>query len=207
MWSPGGDPHTGEGDGLVIFDAAGTPLWVSTEALRILAYPNSANGNSAELARTRCSCLFRPAPVETPAADRLVEHLISGRRRYFCRRTWLDTVSDGDGRSAFAVLLERSRSWEALTAAIANRFHLSPREHESLTLLGEGLTSKEMAERMRISPNTVKAFLRVIMIKLRVSNRSSIVGKVLGADGHESHAHARRRGSGPRPAHPTTVDI
>jgi len=184
-------PHVGEADGLVIFDATGSPLWISSEAQRILAYPHSTNGSSAAVARTRCSCLFRPAAADTPAVDRLVAHVTSGRRRYFCRRVCLDAVSDGDGRSAFAVLLERSRSWEALTAAIANRFHLSPREHESLALLGEGLTSKEMAERMRISPNTVKAFLRVIMIKLSVSNRSSIVGKVLDADGHGPHTHAQ----------------
>ena len=178
------------GEGLVIFDATGGPLWISAEALRILAYPHSTNGNSAAVALTRCSCLFQPTAAETSPADRLVPYITSGRRRYFCRCAWLDPVSAGDGRAAFAVLLERSRSWEALTAEIANRFHLSPREHESLTLLGEGLTSKEMAERMRISPNTVKAFLRMIMVKLRVSNRSSIVGKVLGADGHERRKHA-----------------
>jgi DNA-binding CsgD family transcriptional regulator len=34
---------------------------------------------------------------------------------------------------------------------------------------------------MNISPNTVKAFLRLIMVKMRVSTRSAIVGKALTA--------------------------
>jgi len=41
--------------------------------------------------------------------------------------------------------------------------------------------SKEIAERMKISPSTVKAFLRLVMVKMSVSTRSGIVGKVLGS--------------------------
>jgi hypothetical protein len=42
----------------------------------------------------------------------------------------------------------------------------------------QGLTSKEIANRMNISVNTVKAFLRLIMVKMNVSTRSGIAGKV-----------------------------
>src|ERR1019366_5904497 len=42
-----------------------------------------------------------------------------------------------------------------------------------------GLTSKELAMRMHISPNTVKAFLRLIMIKMEVATGSAIVAKLL----------------------------
>ena len=48
-----------------------------------------------------------------------------------------------------------------------------------LLYLLEGLTSKQIAERMSISTNTVKAFLRLIMIKMDVSTRSGIVGKAV----------------------------
>ena len=59
--------------------------------------------------------------------------------------------------------------------------HLTPREQETIQLLMEGLTSKEIAERMKISPSTVKAFLRLVMVKMGVSTRSGIVGKLLGS--------------------------
>ena len=33
---------------------------------------------------------------------------------------------------------------------------------------------------MHISPNTVKAFLRLVMVKMDVSTRSGIIGKIVG---------------------------
>ena len=47
-------------------------------------------------------------------------------------------------------------------------------------MLLQGLTSKEIAVRMGISPNTVKAFLRLVMVKMGVSTRSGIVGRIAG---------------------------
>jgi DNA-binding CsgD family transcriptional regulator len=44
----------------------------------------------------------------------------------------------------------------------------------------EGLTSKEIADRMGISPNTVKAFIRLVMVKMNVSTRSGIIGRIVG---------------------------
>jgi DNA-binding CsgD family transcriptional regulator len=41
------------------------------------------------------------------------------------------------------------------------------------------LTSKEIATRLEISPNTVKAFVRLVMVKMGVTTRSGIVGKLL----------------------------
>jgi DNA-binding CsgD family transcriptional regulator len=50
----------------------------------------------------------------------------------------------------------------------------------------EGFTSKEIAERMKISPNTVKAFIRLVMVKMGVSTRSGIIGKLAGSRGVQS---------------------
>jgi DNA-binding CsgD family transcriptional regulator len=38
-----------------------------------------------------------------------------------------------------------------------------------------------MADRMKISPNTVKSFLRLVMVKMGVSTRSGILGKIAGS--------------------------
>jgi DNA-binding NarL/FixJ family response regulator len=45
--------------------------------------------------------------------------------------------------------------------------------------LVRGFTNKEIASRMQISPNTVKAFLRLVMIKMGVSNRAAIMSKFI----------------------------
>jgi DNA-binding CsgD family transcriptional regulator len=79
-----------------------------------------------------------------------------------------------------AILLERTSRRNDHLRRLVQQFKLTPREREALLLLAEGLTSKEIACRMNISPHTVRAFLHLIMIKLGVSTRSGIVGKVNG---------------------------
>jgi len=82
---------------------------------------------------------------------------------------------------AFVLMLERSTNEATELAEICTRFRLTPREQEAVKLLFEGLTSKEIANRMKISPNTVKVFLRLVMVKMGVSTRSGIVGKIAGS--------------------------
>ncbi|MGO9649101.1 MAG: helix-turn-helix transcriptional regulator [Terriglobales bacterium] len=81
---------------------------------------------------------------------------------------------------AFVLLLERATSGATQLAETCARFNLTPREQETVKFLFEGLNSKEIANRMEISANTVKAFLRLVMVKMGVSTRSGIVGKIAG---------------------------
>ena len=52
---------------------------------------------------------------------------------------------------------------------------------EKLFARFEKKPSKEIADRMTVSPNTVKAFLRLVMIKMGVSSRSAIMAKIITA--------------------------
>src|SRR5260370_33454564 len=78
-----------------------------------------------------------------------------------------------------AVLLERGPSRLVPLSQVCQQFNLTQREQEVLEYLLQGIRNKEIAKRMNLSPNTVKAFLRLIMIKTGVSSRSAIVGKIL----------------------------
>ncbi len=80
-------------------------------------------------------------------------------------------------------MLERKNNHAATMAEIAEHFGLTARERETVQFLLEGLTSKEIAQRMAISPNTVKAFIRLVMVKMDVSTRSGIIGKLVGLGG------------------------
>lgn len=82
---------------------------------------------------------------------------------------------------AFVLLLERSTNGAATLGQICARFCLTPREQETVELLFEGMTNKEIANRMKISANTVKVFVRMVMVKMGVSTRSGIVGKIAGS--------------------------
>ena len=48
---------------------------------------------------------------------------------------------------------------------------LSERESEVLALLARGLTNREIADAMFLSPETVKSYVAQILSKLRVRNR------------------------------------
>jgi DNA-binding CsgD family transcriptional regulator len=76
----------------------------------------------------------------------------------------------------FAVLLDRVGSGID-SEQITQRFHLSAREHETIQFLALGLTNKDIADRMNVRPNTVKALLRTIMFKTGASTRSGILGR------------------------------
>jgi RNA polymerase sigma factor (sigma-70 family) len=57
---------------------------------------------------------------------------------------------------------------------------LTDREREVLNLLAEGLTNKEIAEKLFVTTNTVKRHLKAIFEKLEVHTRSAATAKVIG---------------------------
>ena len=87
----------------------------------------------------------------------------------------LSALADG---IAVVVLLDRNNSRSFDSSQVAAQFHLSQRERETMELLVHGFTIKEIAYRMGISPNTVKVFLRLIMVKMNVTTRSGLVTRV-----------------------------
>ena len=99
---------------------------------------------------------------------------------YVCRGYGLQTPNGCLAQLSFVALhLERvAGSDEAINEAIAN-YHLTDREQQTLRGILLGLSTKEVADQMRISPNTVKAFTRLIMIKLGVTTRWGIIAKIL----------------------------
>jgi DNA-binding NarL/FixJ family response regulator len=64
-------------------------------------------------------------------------------------------------------------------AALTSGDGLTQRESEILGLLAEGLSNKEIADKVKISYDTVRAHLRHIYEKLHVRGRTEAVGKYL----------------------------
>jgi DNA-binding CsgD family transcriptional regulator len=76
------------------------------------------------------------------------------------------------------LILQGCQSESDALLEVSRRFGLTEREREAVEYLISSLSTKEIAERMEISPNTVKSFLRLAMIKLGVSNRTGILMKI-----------------------------
>ena len=76
-------------------------------------------------------------------------------------------------------LFERSARGALDFSAISQLYNLTPREARTAQLVMYGMTSKEIAVHLNISPNTVKAFLHTMMLKMAVTTRTGIVGRIL----------------------------
>jgi hypothetical protein len=46
---------------------------------------------------------------------------------------------------------------------------------------------------MNISPNTVKAFVHLVMVKMGVSTRSGIIGKMVGVDNTRNGSNGEKK--------------
>ena len=169
--------------GLLLMDSSLNPISFNAEAIQILGYPDKlAKLRHAEVflgEKIRSTLLSGQRLGDTP----FVTEFRSGRRHYFCRAFLVDAHSTDPSHPRIAVLLERGPSGLIPLSQVSQQFNLTQREGEALAYLVQGLSSKEIANRMDISPNTVKAFMRMIMIKTGVSSRSAVVGKVIMTQG------------------------
>ena len=164
--------------GLVLVDTDSSPIYINDEAVTILAFPRDPASTQSikKLLVQRVQSVF--ANIKDGSQSSFVARIESGKRHYLCRFFSISRSSPGKHEPAMALLLERNaRSVDLLEKA--DEFHLTHREGEAVHLLAQGLTSKEIASRMGISPNTVKAFLRLAMVKTGVSTRSGIIGRFL----------------------------
>jgi len=168
-------------NGFLLLDTGFNLLAANGPALQILCFPSQAD-------RIKQPKVFIADRVRTALVDHrnhegrtFVKEFTSGKRRYICKSFRVDCDGRYSVQPAFAVLLERDAACSSVLKEISEQFDLTQRECETIEFLLQGLTSKEIATRMKISPNTVKAFLRLVMVKMKVSTRSGIAGKIAGS--------------------------
>lgn len=169
--------------GFLLLDSTQKLIFANEEVVRILSYPNGRQmlGSSGYVDRL---VLDKICPIlRREGSSRqfpLINEFQSGRRRYRCRVFSVTHRAGNSGRREdIALLFERAAAPSVDLSKLREKYGLTEREQETLQHLVRGLTSKEIASRMQISPNTVKAFLRLVMIKMRVSHRAAILSKVI----------------------------
>lgn len=80
-------------------------------------------------------------------------------------------------RAVFRRLVEEAKQNHDAQSGLSK---LTEREREVLDLLAQGLTNKQIAEKLVITTNTVKRHLKAIFEKLNVHTRSAATAKVAG---------------------------
>jgi DNA-binding CsgD family transcriptional regulator len=171
---------TRKSDGFLLLNSSMVPIFINRTAADILAYPKRPGdlrkGLDEFLVGKVRAVLLSKESARTPT---LVSEFRSGRREYQCRAYSIGSSVREDPEASLAVILQRGVAGAFSVNRVSERFHLSDREREVMQYLVNGLTTKQIANGMAISPNTVKAFLRMIMVKMGVSTRSAVVAKAL----------------------------
>lgn len=182
--------------GFLVADPSSRPLFANHEATTILTYPGPPPQSLADAFHKKIPPTILRAQGSPTTRNRAhpIIQFKSGRRTYFCRVFLLDSNGKSSNGTAVLIVLERGMSGSLALSQISQQFRLTHREQESVALLLQGLGNKEMAKHMGISEHTVKAFLRLVTIKMGVSSRSGIVTKVLGLVLSSSSSE-------PKPAH------
>ncbi len=169
----------GEGPGLVLLD----------ERQRLEAMTTAAERLLRELA---------DAPGDNPAVRELpyVVHAVAARARLAGRAADADAnaharvstphgsslalhgcLLEGSARRQIAVIVERARP-RALAPDIAAAYGLTKRESEMMRYLLQGLSTKQIAAALGISPYTVQEHFTAIFEKAGVRSRRELVGKL-----------------------------
>jgi DNA-binding CsgD family transcriptional regulator len=165
--------------GFLLLDKFLNVVSCNREAVRVLRYP--ANIENLASSNTLISEEVRSRLIGSTSTNESVflTEFASGRRRYFCRSFVVGQQGTESTEGCIAVLLERGPSRLVRLPELSQRFRLTQREQQVLEYLLQGMSSREIADRICVRPSTVKSFLRMIMIKTGVTSRSAILTKVM----------------------------
>lgn len=96
----------------------------------------------------------------------------------------LSTDEDGLGPAVMAVLREVAGPQGQRLDDFAGLHQLSPREHDVLRLLVQGFNTRGLADRLGISPHTVRDHLKNVFRKTSTRSRSELLSALAGAGNH-----------------------
>src|SRR5258708_1475074 len=170
------------GAGFLLLDSSLRPIYASEEALAMLAYPGvpSKNKGFDNFLQSRIRSLIPSNGHHNGiTASKFLNEITSGRRRYQLRAFSLKSNLGIEREPAIGLLLERNQRDSIDLESVARKFRLTRRERETVELLLQDHSTKQIANRLNISPNTAKVFLRSVMIKVGAENRTGIIGRIL----------------------------
>ena len=167
--------------GLVLLDLSLNPIAFDQGAAALLS--SQFNGNEPQV--------HVPKEILKAIRDCKRTELATIKLRFWAReseytcRVYLIAENDGLRQSLLALHFERGVSAQEAVRKLSSNYGLTDRQHEALLGIATGLSNKEMAQRMAISPNTVKVYLRLIMAKMGATSRAEVAAKLLEVTGDD----------------------
>lgn|ERR1035437_1667175 len=164
--------------GLVLMDETLRVVGCDRGAAAILKFPSHLEGAVRSIPAEILEAIQTRTRIGVPYSKM---RFPTASGEYVCRSYLVESEDGARSGRLVALHLERAAMGDLAIQEISARYHLSDREEETLKGVLLGLGTKEVAYQMQISPNTVKAYIRLIMIKLGVTTRWGIIAKVFGS--------------------------
>lgn len=174
-----GNSHALIDAGLIVLDSSLRLIAADEGALSILRDPNQDHSKPADLSVRLPQYILDTLNTrgDTDISGMKIPFRM-GKQRYICRVFVVTALNGARGEPNLALHLQRELSLSNAIEAVAVKYHLSDREQQALKGIASALSAKEIAQQMGISHNTVKSFLRILMIKMGVGSRAGIVSKL-----------------------------
>jgi DNA-binding CsgD family transcriptional regulator len=167
-------------EGVLLIDMKLRIIATDQGARRILAVEGKNGGSSHDFHMLLPESLREPLnKVGSGDVPNVELPFQVGKVGYTCRVFLIQPWTGLELEPMLALRLYRAMSVTEAVELLAEHYRLTDREQRVLATIAAGLTSKEAADEMQISPNTVKSFLRSIMLKMSVTSRAAVVGKLL----------------------------
>jgi DNA-binding CsgD family transcriptional regulator len=176
-------------EGVAGFARPGAPAWTLALAARCRALLAQDGEAEREFA---AALLIHPAdhrPYDRARMQLLLgEHLRRQRQRVEAREHLRPAIETFEALGA-APWAERARAELRASGETARRRdpstleQLTPQELQVARLVGEGLSNKEVAAQLFLSPRTIDAHLRRVFTKLGVTSRTQLARTPLGVAG------------------------
>jgi DNA-binding CsgD family transcriptional regulator len=177
----GGGVESERDEALTALDLAGTAVVTSRPDATELGTNPAADHLLSEVvdAEEHLHALIAPPPVQRRFSRRADVELVGGESAV------LHAYSELTGYGSVVTVLELQRQHSVVAPELLAS--LTPREAEVATLIAEGLSDREIADRLCVSYHTVTQHAKSIYRKVDVGSRVSLTRLMLGA-----HSSARR---------------
>ncbi len=163
--------------GLIFLDPSLKAIAFNREAGAILTYPGGTDSGIATLRIPEA--ILEKLKLRGSDCAPVLSYFRAGKREYICWACSLESHYEGLPQHLLALMLLRNSSTTEMVNRVSAQYKLTDRERETLEAISHGLSGKEAAEQMNISPNTVRAYLRFIMVKMGVGTRAGLLAKIL----------------------------
>ena len=170
-----------------VLDTDGVIRWINPAAERLLGDVRGRHFTSivGPEDRARARELFARKVLGTTAATEASDVFVSTDGTRLALEVSAVPLMGGERVVGVFGLLAGPRDEEASTPPA----HLTPRQAEGLRLLEQGLSTKQIAQELHLSKETVKNHVRHLLRALGVNSRLEAVAAVRHGRGFEAQAH------------------